>query len=281
MSEHKLKLKDGRQLSYAEYGDSNGRPVLFFHGSPGSRFQGELYDELTKSKALQLFVLERPGYGNSSSKPNRTLIDWVEDVSEFMKDKSFDHVDVIGVSGGGPYALACSALLDKHVLRTIVVSGMGQVDSEEGRNHLSQEEQMLIQAAQYAPEKLATQIAHIHESPETLVAGATEHLPEFDRALIKPETVGKYLKSLKEATKSAEGMISDYTIFAQAWGFHPGDIHVPVTFIHGSEDTTVSIELSKKLVGLIDNAKLQVIDGAGHLGGSIEGSRQALLLLAD
>lgn len=63
MSEHIVKLKDGRNLGYAHYGDEEGKPVLLFHGTPGSRFQGELFEDLTKNKGIHLIVMERPGYG--------------------------------------------------------------------------------------------------------------------------------------------------------------------------------------------------------------------------
>ena len=29
-----IKLKDGRMLGHAEYGDPDGKPVLYFHGFP-------------------------------------------------------------------------------------------------------------------------------------------------------------------------------------------------------------------------------------------------------
>ncbi|MBV6622586.1 MAG: hypothetical protein KI793_06485 [Rivularia sp. (in: Bacteria)] len=36
-SNQTLLLKDGRQMGYAQFGDLNGKPVMFFHGTPGSR----------------------------------------------------------------------------------------------------------------------------------------------------------------------------------------------------------------------------------------------------
>ncbi len=30
-----VRLRDGRTLGYAEYGDAAGKPVFFFHGFPG------------------------------------------------------------------------------------------------------------------------------------------------------------------------------------------------------------------------------------------------------
>ena len=33
----RLVLSDGRTIAYTEWGDLAGRPVFFFHGTPGSR----------------------------------------------------------------------------------------------------------------------------------------------------------------------------------------------------------------------------------------------------
>lgn len=279
VNQKKLKLKDNRNLGYAEYGELSGTPVLLFHGTPGSRFQGELSQELSQDKGIRLIVVERPGYGNSDAKPGRTLLEWCEDIRQLLGELQLEKVAIIGVSGGGPYALACSALMGDAIHRTVVVSGMGQLETEESMSHISEEERMLIQAAQYAPEQMAAQIAQIHENPEALASSASEHLPDYDKSLITSETIKRFLKSLKEATRSAEGMISDYKIFAQPWGFAPEEIRVPVTFFHGNEDTTVSIYHSEKLASKIENADLKILEGAGHLGGSIGGVREALLLL--
>jgi hypothetical protein len=50
----RLRLPDSRFLGYAEYGDRDGQPLLFFHGTYGSRRMGQVLDrprELYLSKA--------------------------------------------------------------------------------------------------------------------------------------------------------------------------------------------------------------------------------------
>lgn len=37
-----VRLRDGRSLAWAEYGDPRGKPVLYFHGFPGSRLEPAL-----------------------------------------------------------------------------------------------------------------------------------------------------------------------------------------------------------------------------------------------
>lgn len=38
-TDNQLSLSNGRSIGYAEYGDLQGRPVLYFHGLPSSRFE--------------------------------------------------------------------------------------------------------------------------------------------------------------------------------------------------------------------------------------------------
>ena len=60
-----LRLADGRQIGFAEYGDPQGLPVLAMHGTPGSRFMFALTDQAARAEALRIVAPERPGYGLS------------------------------------------------------------------------------------------------------------------------------------------------------------------------------------------------------------------------
>lgn len=67
-------------------------------------------------------------------------MDWGKDVSQFLNARQLEKVDVIGVSGGAPYALACCDQIREHVHHAIVVSGLGQLNSDEQLNLISAEE---------------------------------------------------------------------------------------------------------------------------------------------
>src|SRR5690554_337385 len=45
-----VRLPDGRRVSYAEYGDPEGYPVLALHGTPGSRFKFRPADGLAAER---------------------------------------------------------------------------------------------------------------------------------------------------------------------------------------------------------------------------------------
>ncbi|RYY95141.1 MAG: alpha/beta hydrolase, partial [Chitinophagaceae bacterium] len=82
-------LSDGRALCYALYGPVDGRPVLYFHGTPSSRleplllnhFGGDL-EGLLSVAGVRLIAVDRPGMGLSSYNPRNSFLATARDVSE-------------------------------------------------------------------------------------------------------------------------------------------------------------------------------------------------------
>ena len=75
-----LTLSDGRTLGFAEYGKADGIPVFRFHGTPGCHLITDSNAELVQEIGLRFIVPDRPGYGRSDFHPDRTLLDWADDV---------------------------------------------------------------------------------------------------------------------------------------------------------------------------------------------------------
>jgi pimeloyl-ACP methyl ester carboxylesterase len=95
-----MTLPDGRRLGYAEAGPPDGRPLLYFHGIPGSRLEPPPETELLGAMGIRLIALERPGYGGSTPQPARRLIDWPADVAAFADRLALGAFAVLGFSGG-------------------------------------------------------------------------------------------------------------------------------------------------------------------------------------
>jgi len=70
-----IKLKDGRNLGYSEYGDPSGKPIFEFHGNPSSRLGSILFDEAARKLGIRIIGIDRPGMGLSDYKPGRKLLD--------------------------------------------------------------------------------------------------------------------------------------------------------------------------------------------------------------
>jgi len=101
-------LPDGRTLSYAEYGDPNGYPLMFFHGYPSCRLEAWFLDPIVQRKGIRLIAPDRPGFGRSTFVHNRQLTDYPSDIRALADHMGLEKFAVLGGSGGGPYAVACA-----------------------------------------------------------------------------------------------------------------------------------------------------------------------------
>ncbi|KAF3903187.1 hypothetical protein ABW20_dc0100549 [Dactylellina cionopaga] len=119
-----ITLPDGRTLGYAEYGPPTGYPIIFFHGFPSSRLEAYPLDRIAHHRGLRILSLERPGFGISTFQPHRSLLDWPNDVGEFVEQKGLRRFAVLGASGGGPYAVACAKALPRLAKANMTAVGL-------------------------------------------------------------------------------------------------------------------------------------------------------------
>lgn len=145
-----LTLPDGRKLGYAQYGSPTGQPIFYLHGLPGSRLEGAGFDTPGAQAGARIIAIDRPGIGWSTPHAGRTLLDHAKDVEHLAKHLELHHYSVLvrrtpfpstasnrvltppaaqGISGGGPYALACAAALPRENLKCVsIVCGLGPPD---------------------------------------------------------------------------------------------------------------------------------------------------------
>jgi pimeloyl-ACP methyl ester carboxylesterase len=127
-SQNNIILSDGRKLGFAEFGETQGEPVFYFHGFPGSRLEAKLAETMAKDSRVRFIGIDRPGFGLSDFKPKRAIVDWPNDVTELADSLGIDQFFILGVSGGGPYAAACAHQIPDRLISVGIVCGMGPVD---------------------------------------------------------------------------------------------------------------------------------------------------------
>ena len=123
-----ITLPDGRRLAYAEYGDPLGIPVVYCHGFPGSRLEAALFHDTAKQGGVRVISADRNGLGDSDYLPNRTMLDWPDDVAAMADALGLDRFHLLGVSGGGPYALACAYRIPERLKGLALVCPLGPLD---------------------------------------------------------------------------------------------------------------------------------------------------------
>src|SRR6188472_764527 len=59
----------GHTLKVREAGDPDGRPLVYFHGTPSCRLEPAVADMLCAELGIRLVSFDRPGYGESPARP--------------------------------------------------------------------------------------------------------------------------------------------------------------------------------------------------------------------
>jgi pimeloyl-ACP methyl ester carboxylesterase len=123
-----LRLPDGRLLGFAEYGDPGGVSCLDLHATPGSRLDPRVLFARSPvaMSGIRLVAVDRPGFGVSGRQPGAGFDDFPCDVVAVADHLGLDRFAVLGVSGGGGYALACAYAVPERV-RAAVAGGMTPV----------------------------------------------------------------------------------------------------------------------------------------------------------
>src|SRR3989338_9811190 len=174
-------LPDGRRLGYAEYGALGGRPVLFFHGAPGSRhIHADMADVVTL-RGIRLIAVERPGYGLSDPQPGRSMLDWPGDVAALTDALGIAKFAIIGFSMGSTYALACASRLPLRVTIVALAGAFAPLDAPGVMAGMSPSSSGLFSLAQSNPDELKKVLSPLAESPTVLLAAMSASLPEWDK----------------------------------------------------------------------------------------------------
>jgi pimeloyl-ACP methyl ester carboxylesterase len=78
---------------------------------PNSRLLFARDAQSTHRLGIRLISYDRPGYGGSTRHAGRNVADCAEHVCAIARALDIDRLAVWDISGGGPHAIACAALL--------------------------------------------------------------------------------------------------------------------------------------------------------------------------
>jgi pimeloyl-ACP methyl ester carboxylesterase len=267
------RLRDGRDLAWVEVGPEDGTPVLAFHGTPGSRLQLSFDAAAPRESGVRLIVPDRPGYGLSTYHRKRRLIDWADDVAQLATHLDLDHFAVVGLSGGGPHALVCGALLPDRVRAVGVVAGVGPALDRGSEADMMPVNQVLTRLARRAgwsaiPLFSAMTVAG-RRWPGQLVERMTQQLPAADAEVLRrPDVRAAFVDDLVRAPRTAgKAAAQDFALFTRDWGFRLEDITVPVHFWQGDADRNVPPAHAERQAAAVPGAVLHRCPGEGHFLG--------------
>jgi len=265
-----LRLPDGRQLGYVDYGDPAGHPVMLCHGLPGTRLQGHPDRSVVASLGIRMIGIDRPGYGLSDYQQGRTLLDWPDDIQAIADSLALERFAVLGISGGGPYAAACAWKIPERMTTVVLVSAMGPADDPEAIQNMPLLNRFLLASAKYGewPLRLpaAALVAIAQSWPDQYLSFMNSHLPAPDQAIYYRAEMRAFVKEdVAEAFRQGtRGAVRDIILLARQWGFRLQDISVPVQLWHGEQDTTVPVQIGHTLAAALPHCQSHFVANAGH-----------------
>ena len=269
-SDETLRLRDGRRLAYAEYGDPSGSPVMLFHGNPSSRLSWGLIPGSPFRPRLRLIAPDRPGFGHSDFQTGRQLLDWPDDVCELADALGLRRFAVLGVSGGGPATLACAWKIPERLTAVGVVSSPCPADAPGVTEGMSRTNRTLFLLAKRAPALVRLNMSFLAYLARTdrLVERLVYKMADVDKALVQRPDVRRYLAAgFTEALRqggagSAHELVINH---GRPWGFALEDIEIGVQLWQGEEDPSVPPAMGRYLAQTIPHCEATFIAGAGHL----------------
>jgi pimeloyl-ACP methyl ester carboxylesterase len=273
--EGSIAVRDGRRLGFAEYGRPHGRAVVWMHGTPGARRQIPLEARAYAEDAdLRLIGIDRPGIGSSTAHLYDNVADWVDDLRLLLDILGISNTSVVGLSGGGPYALAAGALAPDRVSSVGVLGGVPPTvgpDAIRGG--------VLDLAVRVAPVLRRTRLP-LSVALTLLIRGVRPLAgpgldlyafmqPKGDKQLLaRPEFRAMFLDDLLHGARfQTLAPLNDLLLFAKDWGFALADVAVPVHWWHGDADHIIPFAHGRHCADRLRDVTFTPIDGESHLGG--------------
>jgi pimeloyl-ACP methyl ester carboxylesterase len=270
---HAVTTPDGRTLRATEHGAPDAPLLVVHHGTPlcGAIFRPE--GESAERLGLRLLAYDRPGYAGSTRHEGRTVADAAADVAAILDHLGVDRFATYGVSGGGPHALACAALLPDRCAAAATVAGVGPADAPDlgflagmGEGNIAE-----FGAAVAGPdallENLEAQAAGIQGAEaEQMDDAMRPHLSDVDAKALTGEFAEFLLGGVKKGLEPGlDGWFDDDMAFVSPWGFDLGELRVPVLVLQGVQDHMVPPDHGRWLGEHVANAEARILPEEGHL----------------
>ncbi len=264
-----MALPDGRRLAYEVMGDPAGYPVMVLHGTPGSWRQLAGLGQPARERGVALIAPDRAGYGGSAHDRARTIASGARDLGELLRHLGIDACGVVGLSGGGPTALACGVVAAGRVTSVATVGGVAPLvprDSSLPRDRLVIRTARRSEAATRA--LFAAIIRAGRRNPEQALRRFAALLAEPDARLLHDNAAVRdaFLEDLRHpSVTAARAAARDFWLFARQWDVELAGLTVPAHIWHGTKDRNVPVAHARVIVARCPTARLHIVDGGGHM----------------
>ena len=253
MNDSMVVVSGGREIAFTDSGDPDGSSVFFFPGAPQSRLRILLLEDEFVNNGLRVISPDRPGYGRSTAQPGRSMADWPTDVAALADALGIERFVVSGHSSGGPYAVACAALLPERVMAGALIAGVTDMAWPAAWDGYPEFEAPMM--------RMPDEDAAIAWCAGNYGEDGGAILDEFG---LTEEDDPRRAAMVEALRQGVIGYAQDIFVQGRGWPFDPKHIVAPIDVVHGEDDDVIPMAHSIHTAELIPEARLRTLPGHNH-----------------
>lgn len=274
-----FKVRDGRLVETLVGGCVSAKyAVVMHHGTPCEASFWLPWHLPCKENGILLVALSRPGCGLSDRQPGRCVSSVVEDVEDILDALTIQEFATLGYSGGGPFALACAAHMQKRCKGVAIAGSLGHfaaADFFEGVTEPNATDWKNLVSASIGDGPLWNKLIEGMATPYKAISS------DVVKLVFKPrlcDADGELLETSSLATEIAftfrrclregvHGMLEDYqALMSRPWGFELSSISIPTYLYHADDDRITPISHGEWLFQNLPMCTSRCKDYPGHFG---------------
>ena len=231
---------EGYAIGYEEAGAGEAVPIVFLHGvgSDKSVWNPQLAHFRKSRRAI---AFDYPGYGDSDpAREGTSRDDYASAIISGMHELGIDRAHICGLSLGGIVAIAI-AHLDERMCASLILADTFAVHPE---GNAIYERSMTASENLRSMAEARVDILLAQPAAPRVRREAVETMSRIDPQAYCIGAEAVWLADQRERAKQ---------------------VRVPTLVLVGDQDLVTPPELSRELAGLIPNARIQMIEDAGHI----------------
>lgn len=247
-----ITLADGRRLSYLALGTESDEAIVYFHSFTGSRLELPLLQNHLPFPEKRWIAIDRPGFGDSSPLPGRTIVDFANDLETLRQTLGLKQLTLVGYCSGAAYALAYSSLYSERVAQCLLISPTPPADIIVGSDQSPILLKMYYRMMRHFPRLVSPLLGMLTRiTPAQYIENMRTkrsrfyRLPPADLDLLS--NTDFYQFYLANIERSMSGWRAEGRLMASDWGFKLDDLDVPISIHQGTHDTVSSFDMVKEL----------------------------------
>ena len=265
--------RQGTKLSFHEYGDPQGNPLFFYHGT-GSHVHGMLLHKPGRKHGFRIIAPDRPGVAQSDFRPGWTILEYAQNMADLADELGISTFGAIGISGGGPTLMASAfAIPDRLSCVVDLACAMPLYQDPEMIKHLGAMDRLYAELGSHLPLPLFEIpfsilgiMQKVMKSPKSFAKMFDSSLCPADKELFQlPELQYLFMRDFQELFRhGAEGPAYDAQTVYKEWGFNLADIDIHIEVFQGTADIFIPQQFSEYLAHTAKDVRLNLIEGQGH-----------------